>query len=170
MKRLNKKQKCTALLTLLPVIAVMGVIFYFSSQTAQTSTVTSSGFVDRLMEAITALFGEISASSYESVRHIATLIVRKSAHFLEFAALGFFLEIHFRTYLKHRTWLISGAISVLYALSDEIHQNFVSERAMRISDVCIDSLGAFCAIAAVCLLAYIFIKIKDRKGEHNEKV
>lgn len=160
----NNKNIPLSFFSLLPVLAVMSAIFWFSSQTAEASTVTSGGFVSRLMDFITLHFGQISEESYESVRHIATLIVRKSAHFLEFAALGFFAELHLRTWLSKKTWLISLMFSLLYAVSDEFHQHFVSERAPRFTDVCVDFSGSLCAILFICAAFYIIHKIKTKRG------
>lgn len=162
MKKLLSEKIFAAIVSLIPVIIIMGIIFSFSSQTAQASTVTSGGFVAKVMEFISRNFGEISEDAYESVEHTVTIIVRKSAHFLEFAALGFFLEIHFRTFLEKKTWLFSLAVSVLYACSDEFHQRFVSERAPRFTDVMVDSSGAICAIIFVCLFVFIFRKMRKR--------
>lgn len=171
MKTLDKKGKILCVLTSIPVLAIMCVIFYFSSQTADASNATSGGFVEIAMGYVSRFLGDISAEAYAHIEHTVTFIIRKSAHFLEFAALGFFLMIHLSTYVKKRPWLISWVIAALYACSDEIHQNFVSERAMRFTDVCVDSSGAFFGILAVCILILIIRKIKLRRGElcKNEK-
>ncbi len=79
--------------------------------------------------------------------------VRKLAHFSEYAGLGFFLQLHmfFVRHLKigiknkdfsAKQYIICGiVISILYAISDELHQYFVPGRACRFLDVCIDSSG-----------------------------
>lgn len=164
MRKLDKKGKMLFALTLIPVIAVMATIFYFSSQTAEASTVTSGGFVDVVMGYITKLVGEISADAYTGIENTVTFVVRKAAHFLEFAALGFFLTLHFNVYLKKRAWLCGIAGSFLYACSDEIHQHFASERAPRLLDVCVDTAGAVCAAVLVCLIIYIIKIIKSKRN------
>ena len=168
MKSLTAKEKRLCIITLLPVLAVMITIFYFSSQTAEASTVTSGGFVEAIMGFITRFFGSLSSDEYQSVEHTVTFLVRKAAHFLEFAALGFFLEIHLRTFLEKKTWLLSGIISLLYACSDELHQRFVSERAPRFFDVCVDFFGAFCGILLVCIIVFIINKIKIKRLERKQ--
>ena len=168
MKSLTAKEKRLCIITLLPVLAVMITIFYFSSQTAEASTATSGGFVETVMEFITRFFGSLSSDAYQGVENTVTFLVRKAAHFLEFAALGFFLEIHLRTFLEKKTWLLSGIISLLYACSDELHQHFVSERAPRFFDVCIDFFGAFCGILLVCIIAFSVYKIKSKRLERKQ--
>lgn len=165
MKSLTLKEKRLCIVTLLIVLAVMITIFYFSSQTAEASTATSGGFVETAMGFITRFFGSLSSDAYQSVENTVTFIVRKAAHFLEFTALGFFLEIHLRTFLEKKTWLFSGIISLLYACSDELHQHFVSERAPRFFDVCVDFFGAFCGILLVCIIAFSAYKIKNKRME-----
>ncbi|MGN0443390.1 MAG: VanZ family protein [Acutalibacteraceae bacterium] len=165
MKSLTVKEKRLCIITLLPVLAVMITIFYFSSQTAEASTATSGGFVETAMGFITRFFGSLSSDAYQSVENTVTFIVRKAAHFLEFAALGFFLEIHLRTFLEKKTWFFSGIISLIYACSDELHQHFVSERAPRFFDVCVDFFGAFCGILLVCIIAFSAYKIKNKRME-----
>ena len=159
----DKKKTAAIIITAVPVIAVMGTIFYFSSQTAEASTVTSGGFVDVFMAFITEKFGQMSADTYTALENTVTFIVRKAAHFLEFAALGFFLMLHLRLYIKRLPWLWSFIISVLYAASDEFHQNFVSERAPQLRDVAVDSVGAACGIFGIWMLILIITAIIKKK-------
>lgn len=88
----------------------MGVIFYFSSI---PSIKISEGALD--------------------------ILIKKTAHFTEFAVLYI---LYFKTFLNCKK---SIAMAVLYAVSDEIHQSFVPARNPSIMDVGIDSLGIFCA-------------------------
>lgn len=167
MRTLDRKGKIICVLTLIPVLAVMATIFYFSSQTAEASTVTSGGFVEVVMGYITKIAGDISADAYTGLEHTVAFLVRKAAHFLEFAALGFFLMLHLNTFLKKKAWLWSGAVSVLYAVSDEAHQHFVSERAPRFLDVCVDSFGAVCGIILILVIILIYRKIKNKRTGEN---
>ena len=64
--------------------------------------------------------------------------------------------------------LISLAICILYATSDEIHQNFVKGRSCEFTDVLIDSGGvAFGIIIAVALFSavtFVISKKQDSRG------
>ncbi|MFQ8632799.1 MAG: VanZ family protein, partial [Intestinibacter bartlettii] len=51
--------------------------------------------------------------------------------------------------------------SVLYAISDEIHQYFVPGRACQFRDVMIDSCGALFGIAVIVILKKMVNKIKN---------
>ena len=63
------------------------------------------------------------------------LVLRTIAHATEFAILAALLV----RALRHTGWAV--AIAIAYAVSDEIHQSFVSGREGALRDVGIDSVG-----------------------------
>jgi VanZ family protein len=73
------------------------------------------------------------------------LIVRKIAHFTEYAILAYLAARTFRTSPKQslatRWFLISLVIIIIYALVDEYHQSFVPSRTASIYDSLIDMSG-----------------------------
>ena len=74
-------------------------------------------------------------------------IVRKIAHFTEYAILGFLAARAFRA---HQRWfLISLALIVVYALFDEYPQSFVPSRTASIYDSFIDMAGGLSALIFV---------------------
>ena len=125
----------------------MVMIFMFSFQSGEASAGVSVSFYDIFIE----------YTGFDFISHDA---FRKLAHFSEFAALGFGFcgTVYFyKTKLKIIFPLI---LSVLYAVSDEIHQLFVPERACRVLDIVVDSIGSLCGIGVFCLLIIIFKQIK----------
>lgn len=72
-------------------------------------------------------------------------IVRKTAHFLEYAIL-FVLTcrgLNFTSGMSFRKKLLTSLIvTILYALSDEFHQTKVNGRTGKFLDIWVDSLGA----------------------------
>jgi VanZ family protein len=76
-----------------------------------------------------------------SIPHLGTdlgtwdLILRKCAHMTEYAILAFLLA---RAFGREAPALAAG---VLYAISDEVHQGFVSGRHASPIDVAIDMVG-----------------------------
>lgn len=84
------------------------------------------------------------AEAFESLQ----FIVRKAAHFTEYAILGILWSLVLSTYpkLKGSRGLIAFAASGIWAILDEFHQSFVAGRTPAIIDVCIDSAGALAAI------------------------
>jgi VanZ family protein len=51
-------------------------------------------------------------------------------------------------------WLIAWAIGTIYAVTDEIHQYFVPERACAVTDMLIDSAGVVVGVGIMMLIAY----------------
>jgi VanZ family protein len=72
--------------------------------------------------------------------------VRKAAHMTEFTVFYCSLLLTFYAWKLSgkKVFLLSLGITFLYACSDELHQLFVSGRACRFTDVCID-----CAIGVI---------------------
>jgi len=74
----------------------------------------------------------------------ANFLTRKLAHFLEYALLSFLLTRALRGTTKlslKKNLFLSGIGAVIYAISDEYHQTFISGRTGRSTDIGIDSLG-----------------------------
>ena len=85
-------------------------------------------------------------------------LVRKTAHFAEYAGLGVLLAVNFRPWRGPAPggfWpRIRGALELALAvpLVDETIQLFVEGRSGQISDVWLDLAGALCGLGAACLL------------------
>ena len=138
------KRKLTTVLCWIAVVLCMGAIFYFSAQTGDTSQGTS----DELAFLLNIPFG--------------SFIVRKGAHFLEFAGLAvlIFNALH-STCGKFRPYL-SFVITAAYAATDEIHQLFVEGRACRFFDWLVDCSGAAAALIFISFLIILSRKLKRR--------
>ncbi|MDO4967654.1 MAG: VanZ family protein [Candidatus Saccharibacteria bacterium] len=113
-----------------PVLLMMVIIFIFSSFPATQSDEQSGLIVNTL----TKVFPELG-----QVKPLVT-IIRKSAHFIEYAFLGFFSARAFKLSGHnpfHSIWL-----SALYAAMDEFHQTFISGRSGEFRDILVDTFGA----------------------------
>lgn len=157
MKAVLKNKKIAVALSLIPLILVCAVIFIFSAQKGDVSSSESGPIADTITG---TLFDEMNDSG--NVRMIVEIAIRKLAHLSEFAALGFFSFLHFMIYVRKKPWLFAWIFSILYAVSDEIHQMFIPDRAPRVYDVAIDSIGALIGIAVLYLITFI-IKRKNIK-------
>ncbi len=137
----------------------MLLIFLFSAQDGSLSSSVSEGFAARLFSIIYPKFNAMSQSEQLLFLESVMLPVRKLAHFTLYFILGLIASGLFIT-IKNRGILLKSAVSwffcVLYAVSDEIHQYFVPERACALKDVVIDSAGALLAVgvftAAICFI------------------
>ena len=121
-------------------------------------------------------FAEILSSITGISFQVAHFIVRKAAHFIEFAVLGICLTVNFNDYkskneiietdktpprnMIQRHPLIAAWIAgTLYACTDEFHQLFVEGRSGELRDVFIDSAGVILGIAIAAIVRTI--KAKD---------
>ncbi len=115
----------------LPLLAWLATIFYFSSHAHVN--ITQSTFYD--------------------------LIIFKILHMIEYAILYFLFfraiySLRVKTLSINEVLILAVLFSILYSISDEIHQTFIPTREGRIRDVLIDTTGI--------VLMYIYIKYKFR--------
>lgn len=123
------------------VILTAGMIYIFSSQDGETSSAISQGIIRMILEQLSGFFGEMpEAQRMEWLLKLDHLI-RKAAHMSEFALLGFFTLLLVRSYRIRWEKRITWCGCTLYAVSDELHQQFSVARVPDFMDVCIDSLG-----------------------------
>ena len=91
MKNRSSTNKILIFIALILVLTEMCAIFFLSSQTADESTVTSGGLTQVFIDMFYPDFDSFDAEKQEDVRFLAVNLVRKSAHFTEYAILGFTL-------------------------------------------------------------------------------
>lgn len=156
-------------LSFLLLVGWMIFIFAFSSQNAEKSSQTSSGFVSAVIETVYPQYNTLSASQQQNVTHTVTLIVRKTAHFSEYFVLGLLAFLTTVTFNKHKLCIrlaTAFVFCVLYSISDEIHQHFVPGRACRLIDMLIDSAGS---MTAILLLTVLFVKRRKFRSKSGDK-
>jgi VanZ family protein len=97
--------------------------------------------------ALMALIFAFSAMPSDGTHHsVPMLILRKLAHFSEYLALTALWWWALSTLIGSRRALVPAvAIAVGYAITDEIHQTFVSGRTGTPRDVLIDGAGILTA-------------------------
>ena len=111
----------------------MTLIFCFSNQKADDSSNLSDSVIKNT----------IGKTFNIADKDLAKFVkpVRKAAHFTIYLILGL-LVLNCFSVFDRKTIILSILICVLYAISDEIHQIYVSGRSAEILDVFIDTLGA----------------------------
>lgn len=144
-------------------VIFMILIFFFSHQTALKSAFLSDSLSDIVVDTLDP--------NAEEQRALKVLLfgffVRKFAHFVLFAALGFFLmgaaiNIDGKKQLTKLVWV--SAIGLFYAIADEVHQIFVDGRSSEIYDVLLDFGGIVCGILMALLIYKIILFLgKKRK-------
>lgn len=145
------------IISIFPVILTMTAIFMFSSQTADESSNVSTGVSQKIQQILLFL------REYEVFENLE-YIVRKSAHFIIYMILGFFMSVHmnFYDFADKIKCMISAAVCFLYASSDEIHQLFVDGRSGQFSDVLLDTSGSITGIFIFYLIFRILIRRKQK--------
>ncbi len=148
------------IIKLLLVILWMGLIFSFSNDSAVVSTKKSDSVIIKTVE----FFLDRDLNDEEKEKWITYLVlpVRKGAHFFVYLVLGILIISFCGEFmsLNKKLVLLSVFLAFLYACSDEVHQLFVSGRSGQISDVGLDTLGAF---TGIYLYKLIYTKIKGGK-------
>ena len=155
--------KIKTIIKIILVILWMSVIFNFSSYDGEDSASMSNRLIIRITE--TVRHKKLNEEEKEYILERFDHFVRKAAHFIEFfilAILVFITLIDFNLSNK-QLFLYTMIICILYASSDEIHQLFISERAGRIFDVFIDSLGSLLAV----YISLFIHKLKLKKLNKN---
>jgi VanZ family protein len=123
----------------LPVILWMAVIF--SASTHLGSPDNTSYYFRPIMH---FLFPHMAEEKVERIHYL----VRKTAHFVEYAVLGILawravrFDPAFASFSPRRQCRFVLLFCMLYASSDEFHQSFVPTRQPAVPDVLLDTCGS----------------------------
>ena len=158
-------------LLLLLLVLQMTLIFTMSSFGSDFSNAQSNQIIHVLHQVFPNLSNEHSFFGASNL----VFIVRKAAHFTEYAILGLLFFLVYRAYLAKysnakpsdtklsnvklsdaKLFLLALCSSFLYACTDELHQLFVSGRSGQFTDVLIDTLGALFG----CLLLLMIRRLR----------
>lgn len=153
-------RKRTFLVLLAVTVMWMCVIFGFSSSTAEQSTVQSNAVTEFMIRIFEGDFESLEVWEQQELIERYDGIFRKLAHFCVYAVLGGLVywtvgSLKSLPDEKITPIKLSLPISVVYAISDEIHQVFVPGRAGRITDVLIDSAGIVSGTLAAVFVTYV---------------
>ena len=91
--------------------------------------------------------------------HGPTYVVRKAAHFSEYALLGIFMALLFASLNGRRRFFLPEGACLVAALIDEGIQLFSEGRGSSLRDVCIDFSGATLGVLVALLILTIAIHI-----------
>ncbi len=136
------------------------MIFIFSAQTAPESNAQSGQIIRTAAELTMPEFKELPPPEQEDFISKWQHTVRKSAHGIAYFGLGILCALAVRQHswsLKKQA-VVALAIPFVYAVTDEIHQLFVSGRAFMFSDIGIDTAAA----AVGVLLVSLAVKAKQQ--------
>lgn len=135
----------------------MGVIFFFSAQNGEHSSGVSDGVMAQIVRFFIPGFAQMNEIKQQSVLETGTFLIRKTAHFSEYAVLGMLLYNLIKTWNWRWQGIAAWGIAIVYAVSDEFHQMFSDGRTPKITDVAIDACGAATGIL-LCVLVGVLIR------------
>ncbi len=153
---MNSKENKKKIYILNALIVIMLIFIWGHSMVPAVQSSEESGYWATYLIPILKMFvGEKLATEY---------LVRKLAHFSEYAVFGFIVSLRVRQSQKLDIKLIGKAegASFLTAFLDESIQ-VVSGRGPMITDVWIDSLGAFTGILICSLIVFVAERRKNAR-------
>ncbi len=151
---------------ILPLILWCMVIFWFSQQDGDASAQLSDGLTMQVLRRILPGISDLSVAAQAEVLGLFTYIVRKVAHFTEYAILGMLAWFAFRPWVVSvkRTAFLAWIFAVVYACTDEFHQMFRGGRTPQFMDIGIDSLGALFGIALIVVVRIVYLYSREKEG------
>ena len=150
MKKTNIRLRVCAVLILLNLAVIWG-----NSLLPGEISAAVSGWVRDVIKAILRMDGLGGGTGHG--------LIRKCAHFTEFAVLGSLLTWLFAMVQKPR--ILALLCGVLVAGADETIQRFVPDRGPSFQDVLIDTAGALAGIGILLLWVAILKHWRTRKRE-----
>ena len=152
---MKRRKTCLALLSLL-ILLTLGFIWGNSLKSIPESQAVSLSLLDRLKPLLDAVFGPDRITDH---------ILRKTAHFCEFALLGAELRLLFLL-LGQRG--LQGLMNALFAglaaaVTDETIQIF-SQRGSQVSDVVLDFSGVVTGALVISLAARLLRRRKEKRS------
>lgn len=138
---------------ILLILLNVGFIWGNSMQPASVSSMFSGGLL-RYLKVLVVVFGDW-----------AEFVLRKLAHFSEFACLGFLLTRAVMLAGERGIHRVSGPLllGLLAACVDETIQMFVEGRDSSLRDVWVDTAGVCTGILLMLLLISLVGRIRHRK-------
>ncbi len=145
---------CRVIFTLLTLL-VIGFIFSQSLIPATESSEESG----RVVNFLNGILESLNITPF-----ITQTIARKSAHFLEFGALGLSLCAALNSYFKSTVacGLASLGGTALIATIDESLQLISDGRSFQVTDILLDTFGGF---TFILILSIILFLVRKRKGK-----
>lgn len=150
---------------LILTILFAGVIFYMSSRPDYSTKQDSLRVSVEICEACVEDYDRMTPSEQAVYLGPVDHMVRKAAHFLEYALLAFLVCgcLNKGDWRKMGTYLWPWGIATVYAASDELHQRFVPGRNGCVSDVCLDSFGAISGVLVFAMCVVILGMLLNKK-------
>lgn len=151
-------------IVLFSLLSLLVISFIFGNSVKPSAKTNSES--KQIVKALTP----ITKAKTEKAIDKINVVVRKSAHAIEFATLGIFLTLlaeSMREITKRRHICFPLFIALLVGVTDEFIQKYYG-RTSKISDIFIDFSGAVIGIFIVFLICEIIAISKNKKVRMGE--
>lgn len=155
-----KKNLLIKAILLILIAICLCVISGFSDEDSKSSNNTSSKVTEIILDKTVSGFSDMPENEQKEMVKNTNPIVRKVAHFTEYALLGFLISLFivFSGTRDLKPVIYAAAFCLIFSSADEIHQYFVPGRSCQFTDILIDTLGG----ALGAFLVFLFLKVKRR--------
>ena len=140
------------ILNTLLTLAMMLLIFFFSTESGEASDERSGIITEPIIRLTYTDYDRMNPHEQQIIYDNVSLVIRKLAHFTEYAMLGILLRLCLESWFGHRVrseWTlawISLAGGAFYAATDELHQILTDGRSGQFKDVLLDSCGVLLGV------------------------
>ena len=145
------------------IVLWLGLIFYFSHQTAEKSENVTAGLASEIVETVETgkAASPAEEAHWDKVGEIFTPL-RKCAQVFEFFVLGLLIINFVKEFKLSSKEIITSSLiaSLFFGVADEFHQSFVVGRAGTLIDVGIDFLSS---LVAVVIFMFVMKKLNEKK-------
>ena len=166
-----KHLKFRARFFLVASIVTAALIFWFSAQKGNESQALSDPLTLQVAQLLRPDLMQMSEHERINFLNLLSTVIRKNAHFCEFALLGFNLICWLRlrdgamppNACRTQAWVMA----TLYAVTDELHQLFINERSAQVLDVLIDSAGSLAGTLVMTLCLAILPGLQQKRASRH---
>ncbi len=164
------KKNIYRILSVVAVVLWLWVIFGFSAQPAETSLSSSGGVIEAIARFFDSEFDTLSAEAQAEIVGMWQHFVRKTAHFCEYALLGFLSANALCTYRLSKVLktLIPVGLCLVCAVCDEVQQSFIPGRSGSVMDVLLDTLGGLAGTVAFIFILWMIKKFMEKRRPQND--
>lgn len=164
---MKKEKEVLKVINIILVLIWMITVFGFSNQNGTQSTNTSQTVTKVVVKPILTE----DEKKNKTIIKDTEKVIRKLAHYTIYTIGGaLILNYAYSTKSSKKKQIIYSVLfGFMYAITDELHQHFISERSARIFDVCIDTLGVITGILIYSVIREHIQKLKKHKSKTRRK-
>ena len=143
----------------------IAVIFALSGEGQSASNSRSQLVTSTILNTLDPERKDAPVRKVDEVLDFFHPIIRKAAHFTEYASLGFLTCLGF-LFLGLKPWpraLYPSLICLITAMSDELYQSTVPGRSPMVTDVMLDVAGGIAGVLLVCLIHVALNSLSARR-------